>query len=66
MQVSRIPHETTRGAPASAAEKTPDRYGWPLQVIEACADDPARDRPDAFLKALRVTLDPGHGGEAAQ
>jgi pimeloyl-ACP methyl ester carboxylesterase len=32
------------------------RYGWPLHVIEDCADDPARDRPEAFLKALRSAL----------
>jgi pimeloyl-ACP methyl ester carboxylesterase len=32
------------------------RYGWPLHVMEDCADDPARDRPEAFLKALRSAL----------
>lgn len=32
------------------------RYGWPLHVIENCADDPPRDQPVAFLKALRVSL----------
>ena len=45
------------------AEAASERYGWPLQVVEDCADDPARDRPGAFLKALRATLDPGHGRE---
>jgi pimeloyl-ACP methyl ester carboxylesterase len=32
------------------------RYGWPLHVIENCADDPPRDQPLAFMEALRVTL----------
>lgn len=27
------------------AEQTSARYGWPLHVIEDCADDPARDKP---------------------
>lgn len=39
------------------AEDASASYGWPLHVIEECADDPARDRPEAFLDALRVILD---------
>lgn len=39
------------------AERVSARYGWPLHVIEDCADDPARDRPDAFLKALHSALE---------
>lgn len=39
------------------AQAASERYGWPLHVIEAAADDPARDQPDAFLRALRTTLD---------
>jgi pimeloyl-ACP methyl ester carboxylesterase len=38
------------------AERASARYGWPLRVIEDCADDPARDRPEAFLRALRPAL----------
>ena len=38
------------------AEAASARYGWPLQVIDDCADDPARDRPEAFLRALHVAL----------
>ena len=34
------------------AETASARFGWPLHVIENCADDPPRDRPDAFLEAL--------------
>jgi pimeloyl-ACP methyl ester carboxylesterase len=32
------------------------RHGWPLHVIENCADDPARDQPQAFLEALRISI----------
>lgn len=38
------------------AERTSTRYGWPLHVIEYAADDPARDQPEAFLRALRSAL----------
>jgi pimeloyl-ACP methyl ester carboxylesterase len=38
------------------AERASARYGWPLRVIDDCADDPARDRPAAFLGALRPVL----------
>ncbi len=36
------------------AERASARHGWPLHVIEDCADDPARDHPEAFLRALRA------------
>lgn len=39
------------------AEEASERYGWPLQVIDEAADDPPRDRPKAFVEALRRTLD---------
>jgi pimeloyl-ACP methyl ester carboxylesterase len=38
------------------AEIASHRYGWPLHVIENCADDPPRDQPRAFLDALGVAL----------
>ena len=38
------------------AELASARYGWPLHVIDRAADDPARDRPDEFLQALRSAL----------
>jgi pimeloyl-ACP methyl ester carboxylesterase len=41
------------------AETASVRYGWPLHVIEDCADDPARDRPEAFLHALRAAMTTG-------
>jgi pimeloyl-ACP methyl ester carboxylesterase len=34
------------------AQAASARYGWPLHVIEECADDPPRDQPRAFLDAL--------------
>lgn len=38
------------------AQEASARYGWPLHVIEKCADDPPRDQPLAFLEALRLAL----------
>ena len=38
------------------AEAASARYGWPLHVIENCADDPPRDQPTAFLRALHAVL----------
>lgn len=38
------------------AETVSARYQWPLHVIDGCADDPARDRPEAFVAALRAAL----------
>jgi ubiquinone/menaquinone biosynthesis C-methylase UbiE/pimeloyl-ACP methyl ester carboxylesterase len=38
----------------SVATQASERHGWPLHVVEDAADDPARDRPEAFLKALRA------------
>jgi pimeloyl-ACP methyl ester carboxylesterase len=39
------------------AEAASERYGWPLHVIEDCADDPPRDEPEQFIRALRASLD---------
>lgn len=39
------------------AEAASHRFGWPLRVIEKCADDPPRDRPREFLAALGEVLD---------
>jgi pimeloyl-ACP methyl ester carboxylesterase len=38
------------------AEAASARHGWPLRVIEGAADDPAMERPGAFLTALRAAL----------
>jgi pimeloyl-ACP methyl ester carboxylesterase len=45
-----------RGNRLRIAQDASARYGWPLHVIENCADDPPRDQPLAFMEALRVTL----------
>jgi pimeloyl-ACP methyl ester carboxylesterase len=39
------------------AQEASARYGWPLYVIDHCADDPPRDQPLAFLEALRTELE---------
>jgi pimeloyl-ACP methyl ester carboxylesterase len=38
------------------AQAASARHGWPLHVIEDAADDPAVERPEAFLAALRAAL----------
>jgi pimeloyl-ACP methyl ester carboxylesterase len=62
-RLSRIAIPTTliwgRGDEANdvrIARAASSRHGWPLHVIEDCADDPARDRPEEFLRALRTAL----------
>ncbi len=45
-----------RATPLSVAEAASERHGWPLRVIEDCADDPPVERPEAFLRALRAAL----------
>ncbi|TWF81453.1 pimeloyl-ACP methyl ester carboxylesterase [Pseudonocardia hierapolitana] len=42
--------------PLSVAEAASARYGWPLHVVEDAGDDPALDRPDAFIVALQASL----------
>lgn len=46
-----------RALPLRIAESASERHGWPLHVVEEAADDPFRDRPDAFLRSLRRVLD---------
>ncbi len=42
--------------PLRAAEAASARYGWPLHLIDNAADDPAFERPEMFLHALRAAL----------
>jgi FAD/FMN-containing dehydrogenase/pimeloyl-ACP methyl ester carboxylesterase len=42
--------------PLAAAEAARDRHGWPLYVIDDCADDPPVERPEAFVDALRAAI----------
>lgn len=44
--------------PLSVAEAASTRYGWPLQVIDDAADDPAVEQPEATVRALRRALHP--------
>lgn len=37
----------------TVAEAASARYGWPLRVIEDCADDPALEQPERFVDAVR-------------
>jgi pimeloyl-ACP methyl ester carboxylesterase len=39
------------------AEAVSERFGWPLYVVDGVADDPPRDRPEAFHAALRAAVD---------
>ena len=41
----------------TTAKRASDRHGWPLHIIEASADDPPRDQPQAFLQVLRSVID---------
>jgi FAD/FMN-containing dehydrogenase/pimeloyl-ACP methyl ester carboxylesterase len=41
--------------PVRIAEAASARYGWPLQVIEDCGDDPPLEAPQALLRAVRET-----------
>jgi pimeloyl-ACP methyl ester carboxylesterase len=45
-----------RATQLPVAEAAGARYGWPLQVIENCADDPPIEQPKAFLEALRAAV----------
>jgi pimeloyl-ACP methyl ester carboxylesterase len=46
-----------RATPLSVAEAASARYGWPLQVIENCNDDPPVEQPEALLRTMRDALD---------
>jgi pimeloyl-ACP methyl ester carboxylesterase len=48
-----------RFVPLDIAEGASARLGWPLHVIDEAGHVPHIERPDAFLRALRITLDTG-------
>lgn len=55
--------------PLRVAEAASRRHGWPLHVIEEARDDPAVERPEAFVAAVRRALaeDPeAHRGRSTQ
>lgn len=41
-----------RATPLAVAEGASRRFGWPLRVIDHCADDPPIERPGALARAL--------------
>jgi pimeloyl-ACP methyl ester carboxylesterase len=43
--------------PLAVAQVASARYGWPLHVIDGAGDEPALERPEAFLAALGAVLD---------
>lgn len=47
------------GMPVTAAEEASARFQWPLHVIDGARDDPAMERPEAFLGALDSRLGEG-------
>jgi pimeloyl-ACP methyl ester carboxylesterase len=46
-----------RALPLSIAESASERHGWPLHVIGGTADDAPLERPEAFVRALRLSLE---------
>jgi pimeloyl-ACP methyl ester carboxylesterase len=48
------------------AQAASARYGWPLQVIEDAADDPAIEQPEAFLGGLHAALGPAASSSRRQ
>jgi pimeloyl-ACP methyl ester carboxylesterase len=42
--------------PLAIPEEASDRFGWPLRVIEECADDPPVERPEELLSIFQVVL----------
>ncbi|WP_308119298.1 alpha/beta hydrolase [Streptomyces sp. JJ38] len=48
-----------RQARLRGAQAAHERYGWPLHIIDGSGDDPALERLEAFLTALRAALAEG-------
>ena len=45
-----------RATPLAAAEMAAARFGWPLHVIDAAADDPTLEQPEEFMRVLRTLI----------
>jgi pimeloyl-ACP methyl ester carboxylesterase len=45
------------GVRLAVGEAASARHGWPLQVIDDAGDDPPMEQPQAFLEALRASLE---------
>lgn len=50
--------------PVRIAAAASARHGWPLHVIDDAGDDPAMEKPEAFIEALRAVLAPVKRAEA--
>ena len=49
--------EHDRANRVASVRAVADRHGWPLHVVADCADDPPRDQPEGFLRALHAVLE---------
>jgi pimeloyl-ACP methyl ester carboxylesterase len=45
-----------RATPLAVAEAASQQYGWPMEVIDGAADDPALEQPEAFVSAFRRAI----------
>lgn len=45
-----------RATPLAVAEAACKQHGWPLEVIDGAADDPALEQPEAFVSALHRAI----------
>jgi pimeloyl-ACP methyl ester carboxylesterase len=45
-----------RATPLAVAEAAAAAHGWPLTVIDDCADDPPVEQPEAFVAALAAQV----------
>jgi pimeloyl-ACP methyl ester carboxylesterase len=45
-----------RATPLAVAQAAAATYGWPLTVIDDCADDPPVEQPEAFVAALAAEV----------
>ena len=43
--------------PLVTAQGASARYGWALEVIDDCADEPPMERPEPFVAALERAID---------
>lgn len=39
--------------PVENAQRVSERYGWPLEIVDAAGDDPPIEQPDAFVRVLQ-------------
>jgi pimeloyl-ACP methyl ester carboxylesterase len=60
--LARLPRTTLiwgrqdRATPLAVADAAARKYGWHLRVIDAAADDPTIDQPEAFVATLSLAI----------